>query len=120
MATAAFFSVPTGARFTVTVVQSAEVSLYSQTRLDRIERLEGYRVLRPIPVVYEIASDTDVEARFDDANIAMSGNSRLDARQALVEEMLSTFDDYTADEAALGPGPKQQLALLRTYIAKAG
>jgi hypothetical protein len=120
MATAAFlFNPSVGSLFTVTVGGTSEIPLYGSPKFDYIDRIEGYTIRRPIPVKYEVASDTDVEASFEDANIAISGNSRQDAYQALIEEILTAFDDWSADESALGPGPRKQLAVLRNYIAKA-
>jgi len=81
-------------------------------------RLEGYLVKRPIRISYEVVSDTEVLAQFAEANFSVSGISRQDAFQALTEEILAAFDDWTADESNLGPGPKQQLAILRQYLGK--
>jgi len=119
MATAAFFNVPIGARFVITAGGTRENSLLSRPTLEHIDHIEGYRVLRPIPVTYEEMSDTDVQASFEAANIAISGISRQDAYQALIEEILMAFDDWSADESALGPAPRQQLAVLKTYLGKA-
>jgi hypothetical protein len=120
MATAAFFLNPTiGTQFTVTGREAGQTSLHGKPTLDYIERIDGYTIQRPIPVKYQEASDTDIEASFEEANIAISGNSRQDAYQALIEEILTAFDDWSADESALGPGPRRQLAVLRGYIAKA-
>ena len=84
-----------------------EISIYGRTNLDLIERIAGYTILRPIPVTYEEMSDTDVQAGFEPANIAISGTSRQDAYQSLIEELVTAFDDWSADESALGPGPLQ-------------
>ena len=80
--------------------------------------LEGYIVKRPIQITYEDISDTEVQARFGKGNFAVAGVSRQDAFQALVEEILAAFDDWNADEPNLGPGPRQQLAVLRNYLGK--
>jgi hypothetical protein len=93
--------------------------LRGRSNLDVIERIDGYTVRRPIPVKYTEASDTDIEASFEEANIAISGNSRQDAYQALIEEILTAFDDWSVGESALGPGPRRQFAVLRSYLAKA-
>jgi hypothetical protein len=119
MATAVFFNVPIDTRFPLPANATKENALYGKPTLEYISRIEGYRVLRPIPVTYEEMSDTDVQASFEAANIAISGNSRQDAYQALIEEILTAFDDWSADESALGLGPRQQLAVLRNYIAQA-
>ena len=71
-----------------------------------------------IPISYEGSSDTGFFARFVEANIAVSGVSRRDALQALIEEIAAAFEVWVADESKLGPGPKGQLAVLRKYLGK--
>ena len=78
----------------------------------------GYRVLRPIPVVIRRVGIGNCEASFREANIAMSGSDSDDAFQALVAEILDTFD-MLPQEQNLGPDAAKQLQVLRTYIAKA-
>jgi|SRR5271168_790061 len=80
--------------------------------------MEGYSVNRPIRISYEEISDSEVQAQFAEANFAVSGTSRQDAFQALIEEILAAFDDWNANESSLGPGPRQQLAVLRKYLGK--
>ncbi len=84
-----------------------------------INSLSGYNILQPIHVTYERLSDTEVMATFEEANFAISGLSRKDAFQALLEEILVAFDDWTADESKLGRGPQEQLAVLKKYLGKA-
>jgi hypothetical protein len=119
MSTAVFFKVPVDTQFVVTADGTRENALYGKPTLEYINQIEGYRVLRPIPVTYEEMSDTDIQTSFEAANMAISGNSRQDAYQALIEEILTAFDDWSAEESALGPGPRKQLAVLRSYLAKA-
>jgi hypothetical protein len=78
---------------------------------------DGYRLLKPITVEYTRAGSGYV-ASFPAANIAVSGTTKVDARQALEVEILDAFDDWTSDESALGMGPRQQLAVLKQYIAR--
>ncbi len=80
--------------------------------------MEGYIVNRPIRISYEEISDSEVQARFAEVNFAVSGTSRQDAFQALIEEILAAFDDWNANESILGPGPRQQLVVLRKYLGK--
>ncbi len=83
----------------------------------RIEFLEDrYPVLKPIPVTID-RSDEGVTARFEKANIAISGRDDHDAYQALVHEILDTFDVLRA-ERPLGPDAKRQLAVLRDFIGE--
>lgn len=78
----------------------------------------GYRVLQPIPVEIRRVRIGDFEASFRAANIAMSGSDRSDAFQALIAEILETFD-VLLSEQNLGPDAAEQRRLLHTYIARA-
>lgn len=78
----------------------------------------GYRILKPIPVEIKTVEVGDVEASFREANIAMSGTDSNDALQALVADILDTFDALIS-EHDLGPDAAKQLRLLRTYIVRA-
>ena len=77
----------------------------------------GYRVLQPIPVRIKRIGNRDFEASFREANIAMSGSDSQDAYEALVADILETFDVLTAEQA-LGPDAADQLRILRTYIGR--
>ena len=77
----------------------------------------GYRILKPIPVEIKTVEVGDVEASFREANIAMSGADTNDALQALVADILDTFD-VLISEHNLGPDAAEQRRLLRTYIAR--
>lgn len=76
-----------------------------------------HRLLKPIEVRYE-RFEWGYMASFVQANIAISGITKSDAREALIDEILDAFDDWTGDESALGVGPRQQLAVLRNYIVR--
>ena len=80
---------------------------------------DGYTVLRPILIEIERIGDTDFTASFKEANIAIGGLDRQDAYQALVAEILDTFDALTEEENNLGPDAATQLQTLRAYIVKA-
>ena len=77
----------------------------------------GYRILKPIPVELKTVEVGDVEASFREANIAMSGTDSSDALQALVADILDTFD-VLISEHNLGPDAATQRRLLRTYIVR--
>ena len=77
----------------------------------------GYRVLKPIPVRIKRIGHLDLEASFREANIAMSGSDSQDAYEALVADILETFDVLTAEQT-LGPDAAEQLRILSTYIVK--
>ncbi len=79
---------------------------------------DEYRLLAQIPIRIE-RTDTGFVASFDEANLAIAGITKAEARQALEVEILDAFDDWTADETALGIPTRQQLAILKRYLAKA-
>ncbi len=81
-------------------------------------REDEYRVLQPIRVRVKRIGLGNFEASFPEANISISGIHSDDAYQALVAEILDTFDILN-EEAVLGPAASDQLRILRTYIAKA-
>jgi hypothetical protein len=120
---AAAFSIPlawASSEFTISERPnySTNAPIQIKKRDDIIDALEGYIVHRPIRITYDEIGDAEVQALFADADMAVSGISRQDAFQALTEEILAAFDDWSADESKLGPGPKQQLAVLRRYLGK--
>ena len=78
----------------------------------------GYRVLQAIPVEIRRVGIGDFEASFREANIAISGRDQADAYQALVAEILETFD-VLLTEQNLGPDATEQRQILRTYIVRA-
>jgi hypothetical protein len=77
----------------------------------------GYDVLRPISVEIRRVGIGDFEASFREANIAISGSDQNDAYQALVAEILDTFD-VLLSEQSLGPGAADQRRILNTYIVR--
>lgn len=79
---------------------------------------DEYRVLKPICAQIKRVGLGNFEASFPEANIAISGIDSDDAYQALVAEILDTFDILNAEEV-LGPAATEQLRILRTYIGKA-
>jgi len=77
----------------------------------------GYQVIAPLPYRIERANDGGYIARIEPANIGISGTSWHDAYQALIAELLDTFDTLRA-EANLGAGAAEQLAILNDHILK--
>lgn len=77
----------------------------------------GYQVLQPIPVEIEKVAPGDFLASFREANISISGIDNDDAYEALLAEILDTFDSLT-EEKSLGKSAAKQLRVLKTYIAK--
>ena len=74
-----------------------------------------YRVIQPIPVVYEETTDGWI-AWFEHAGIGMSGATLTEAKELLSHDILDALVLYTENEKKLGPGPKTQLRVLRSYI----
>jgi len=81
-------------------------------------RDEPYRVIRPILVKHRSCHPTGVEAFFQEANIAWVGEDEDEAFDGLQAEILNTFEDYEEHEDELGPDPRRQLLVLRSYIEK--
>ena len=77
----------------------------------------GYRILQPIPVEIRRVEIGDFQAWFREANIAMPGSDGNDALQALVAEILETFD-VLLSERHLGPDAVEQRRILGTYIVR--
>jgi hypothetical protein len=74
-----------------------------------------HQLLSPIRVHYE-RLELGYIASFTQANIAISGITKSDAREALIDEILDAYDDWTEDESSLGIGPRQQLTILKNHI----
>ena len=77
----------------------------------------GYHILKPIPVKIRRVGIGEFEASFCKANIAMPRSSSNDALQALLAEILETFD-VLIREQNLGPDATMQHRTLRTYIVR--
>ena len=77
---------------------------------------EPYNVLKPIPITVRSLDGGDFEGAFIGGNIAWVGESRAEAINGLKAEILDTIEIFEADEDRLGPEPKRQLAVLRTYL----
>ena len=76
-----------------------------------------YRVRRPIPVEIERLGIGEYEARFCEANVAIGGTDVQDAYQALVADILDTFDLLTENDN-LGRSLVEQRQVLQSYIAR--
>lgn len=77
---------------------------------------QRYELLQPLPFALEKGTDGAWTARFEEANISMTGWSIAEAQQALVDDVVDAFEIFLEEEETLGPGPKQQLAVLRQYM----
>lgn len=76
-----------------------------------------YRVMRPIPVEIERLGVGEYQARFLEANVAIGGTDVQDAYQALVADILDTFDLLTENDN-LGRSLVEQREVLQSYIAR--
>jgi hypothetical protein len=79
---------------------------------------EPYEILKGIPVKIDKDGEIEYTASFEEANLAIGGNSPREAFDSLIYEILDTFDHYSEQVDALGPEPQRQLAVLNRYIAK--
>lgn len=77
---------------------------------------EPYTLLRAIPVRIEQVAAGDFLADFTEANIAISGETYQEAFQNLIAEILNAFENFSTEEASLGPEPTRQLKVLRNYL----
>ena len=91
------------------------------TKIERIElaidSIQGYDLIKPIPVLIESLGDKVFVAEAPDLNLSTSGNSVGAAFLMLKEQIITT---YEGDRSKKGPDPQrtQQLAALEQYIGK--
>lgn len=77
----------------------------------------GYTLLRPIPVQLSlVGSDQEWVARFEEANIGMSGDNIDEAKEELAHYILDAIELLSEEEATLIPPLKQSLDMLRSHI----
>jgi hypothetical protein len=80
---------------------------------------EPHIIKTPIPVTVTRENQVDFTASFDEAKISIGGESFRDAFEALVFEVLDTFDYLIEHEGELGAEPERQLKVLSKYLGKA-
>jgi hypothetical protein len=91
------------------------------TKIERIElaidSIQGYDLIKPIPVLIESLGDKVFVAEAPDLNLSTSGNS-VGAAFLLLKEHIVT--SYEGDRSKKGPEAQrtQQLATLEQYIGK--
>ena len=74
-------------------------------------------VLRePIPIRLSFDGVETWMASFEEANIAMPGGTRREAKELLSYDIIATFEYFHAEEEKLIPDLKQALMVLRQYI----
>ena len=80
---------------------------------------EPYSLLKPFEVVVRKCED-DFVATFYDANLSASGDTAIEAVTNLKDIIVTTLEIFEElGESRLGPEPKRQLQILKSFIAKA-
>ena len=78
-----------------------------------------FELRRPIPVDFEEVAAGAVIARFPEADLAVTGNDRQDAKTGLASWILDMFDDLAAaDPRTLGRTPAMQFRVLGRHIIR--
>jgi len=79
---------------------------------------EPYEIIKPFQVVVKFYEDQYV-ASFFDANLSASGGTQEEAVFNLKDMLIEAFDMLNEiEEDKLGPGPRQQKAVLREFLAR--
>jgi hypothetical protein len=83
---------------------------------------EQYTVAKPFAVTIQLDEDEDeYVAKFIPAGLTGYGNTEQAAVDDLIRTMLARLDRYGAMEPQkLGPAPRKQLAVLRSFIQPQG
>lgn len=75
-------------------------------------------ILRQTILVVAQSDGDEFSATFFDANLNATGDTQTEAVDNLKDILVSTYLRYSAlGEDKLGPGPRRQLAVLRTVIS---
>ena len=75
-----------------------------------------YELIEPIPVTFEKIDEDEWVARFESANIGISGSDPEDAMEALAHDIVDAMGYFTKEESNLIPTLKDNLKVLRSYI----
>jgi hypothetical protein len=76
-----------------------------------------HELLCPIDIIVEQVGDGDYIARCIETGIVASGENRPDAIEKLQDMHVGYYEHLSKIPSAdLGPGPRHQLAVLRSYI----
>jgi hypothetical protein len=100
---------------------SIATKIERNTKIERIElaidSIQGYDLVKPIPVLIESLGDKVFVAEAPDLNVSTTGNSVGTAFLLLKEQIIRV---YEGDRSKKGPDPQrtQQLAALEQYISK--
>jgi len=77
---------------------------------------DRYELIQSIPVKIERDPEVGWAAWFEEAQIAMPGTDPNDAKQALADSIVDTFEDLSLEVDDLGPHPLNQLRVLRYFL----
>jgi hypothetical protein len=79
---------------------------------------EPYEVIKPFHVVVKFYEDQYI-ASFFDANLSASGGTQEEAVFNLKDMLIDAFDILNeVEDDKLGPGPQQQKAVLKEFLAR--
>ena len=73
------------------------------------------RLVKPITAKISYR-DGEFLAEFSEAEMVTSGNTSAEAIEWLRDTIVSLYEHYNNERAALGPLPRRQLAVLEAYI----
>ena len=80
---------------------------------------DRYWLRRPIPVEFEDVAADAVIAHFYEAELAVTGSDRQDAKASLALWVLDIFDDLAAaNPQVLGRTPALQIRVLNEYLSR--
>ena len=80
---------------------------------------DRFELRQPIPVDFEEVAAGAVIARFSEADLAVTGSDRQDAKTGLASWILDIFDDLaTADPRTLGRTPAMQFRVLGRHLIR--
>ena len=84
-----------------------------------IDSLPGaaYKLIKPITAKISYG-DGEFLAEFSEAEMVTSGDTLEEATEWLRDTIVSLYELYNCERAALGPLTRRQLAVLETYIGK--
>ena len=110
---------PKGKQQLSEILSGTETSQFTNRQLITDFSGEPYKILKVIPVtVRSLDIGEEVEAAFEEGNVAWVDRSRVEAINGLKAEILNTMEDFEANKDRLGPEPTRQLAVLRTYLER--
>ena len=110
---------PKGKQQLSEILSGTETSQFTNRQLITDFSGEPYKILKVIPVtVRSLDIGEEVEAAFEEGNVAWVDRSRVEAINGLKAEILNTMEDFEANKDRLGPEPTRQLAVLRAHLER--